>query len=440
MPPRLDRPRVRCAVYTRQSVNRELDYSSCDAQREACEAFVGSMQYEGWELVDCRFDDVGVGGGSLERPALMRLVAAISSGLVDAVVVQRFDRLTRSVLDWSRLHELFERTGVELVVVAAGRDGMCSVMRGLMNNVLAAFGEFERELIGERLRDARAAKRARGLRSAGRVPFGYRSDPATRQLVPHPTEADVVREFFRRAAAGHSGAAIARWANDQGIRTKPTRNCEGKPWSGRTVLLLLRSPLNVGMRTAGPVLVPGAHEAIVDKATAEAAWEALARRRTRDPRPLGSLLPPDRDPYLLRGVVYCSGCHGNLSTSASAAVTLENLDRVPRYYRCRGTAERPACRPQVHVAASEVEALVLHQLQHPEQIAGASPVALQVLAALVPVWPTLTRGETNEVVRLLVWAAMWDHARRRVTLELDELGLERFADEYRVELGLGSGT
>ena len=142
MPPRLDRPRVRCAVYTRQSVDRDLDYSSCDAQREACEAFVGSMQYEGWELVDCRFDDAGVGGGSLERPALMRLVAAISSGLVDAVVVQRFDRLTRSVRDWSRLHELFERTGVELVVVAAGRDGMGSVMRGLMNNVLAAFGDY----------------------------------------------------------------------------------------------------------------------------------------------------------------------------------------------------------------------------------------------------------------------------------------------------------
>lgn len=141
----------------------------------------------------------------------------------------------------------------------------------------------ERELIGERLRDARAAKRTRGLLSAGRVPFGYRPGPATRQLVPHPTEADVVREFFRRTAAGQSGAAIARWANDQGIRTKPTRNSEGKPWSGRTVLLLLRSPLNVGMRAAGPVLVPGAHEAIVDKATAQAAWDALARRRTRDP-------------------------------------------------------------------------------------------------------------------------------------------------------------
>lgn len=413
------------------------------------------MKYEGWDLVDDRFDDVGVGGGSLGRPALMRMIAAISSGQVDAVVVQRFDRLTRSVRDWARLQEFFERTGVELVVVAAGRDGMGSVMRGLMNNVLAAFGEFERELIGERLRDARAAKRARGLRSGGRVPFGYLADPATRQLVPHPTEADVVREFFRRAADGHSGAAIARWANEQGIRTKANRKSEGKRWSGQTVLQLIRNPLYLGVRVAGPVMVPAVHEALVDDATARAARDAIASRRTREPRPLGPLLPLDRDPYLLRGVIYCAGCSGGMTTSASTAVTIENATEVPRRlasravataalacarlpYRCRGSAVRPACRPSVQVAASEVEVMVLHLLQHPERIAGASPVAKQVLDALVPVWPTLTRGETNEVVRLLVWAAMWDHAKRRVTLELDETGLERFADEYRVELGLGS--
>lgn len=422
----------------RQSVDRELDYSSCEAQREACEAFVGSMKYEGWDLVDDRFDDVGVGGGSLGRPALMRMIAAISSGQVDAVVVQRFDRLTRSVRDWARLQEFFERTGVELVVVAAGRDGMGSVMRGLMNNVLAAFGEFERELIGERLRDARAAKRARGLRSGGRVPFGYLADPATRQLVPHPTEADVVREFFRRAADGHSGAAIARWANEQGIRTKANRKSEGKRWSGQTVLKLIRNPLYLGVRVAGPVMVPAVHEALVDDATARAARNAIASRRTREPRPLGPLLPLDEDPYLLRGVIYCAGCSGGMTTSASTAVTIENATEVPRYYRCRGSAERPACRPSVQVSASEIEVMVLHLLQHPDRIAGASTVARQVLDALVPVWPTLTRGETNEVVRLLVWAAMWDHARRRVTLELDETGLVRFADEYRVELGLGS--
>ena len=113
--------------------------------------------------------------------------------------------------------------------------------------------------------------------------------------------------------------------------------------------------------------------------------------------------------------------------------------RWPASETSSGADRAAACRPQVHVAASEVEALVLHHLQHPERIAGASPVARRVLDALVPVCSTLTRGETNEVVRLLVWAAMWDHEARRVTLELDEIGLERFAEEYRVELGLDSG-
>ncbi len=158
----------------------------------------------------------------------------------------------------------------------------------------------------------------------------------------------------------------------------------------------------------------------------------------RRPAPRCPLLPLDKDPYLLRGVIYCAGCSGGMTTSASTAVTIENATEVPRYHRCRGSSERPACRPSVQVSASEVEGMVLHLLQHPDRVAGASTVARQVLEALAPVWPTLTRGETNEVVRLLVWAAMWDHAKRRVTLELDETGLERFADEYRVELGLAS--
>ncbi|MGM0577773.1 MAG: zinc ribbon domain-containing protein [Myxococcota bacterium] len=184
------------------------------------------------------------------------------------------------------------------------------------------------------------------------------------------------------------------------------------------------------------MLVSGVHEALVDDATARAARDAIASRRTREPSPLGPLLPPDRDPYLLRGVIYCAGCSGGMTTSASTAVTIENATEVPRYYRCRGSAERPACRPSVQVSASEVEAHVFHLLQHPDRVTGASPVARQVLEALVPVWPTLTRGENNEIVRLWVWTAMWDHEKRKVTLELDEIGLERFADQYSVELGL----
>lgn len=230
MPPRLDRPRVRCAVYTRQSVDRDLDYSSCDAQREACEAFVGSMQYEGWELVDYRFDDVGVRGGSLERLALMRLVAAISSGLVDAVVVQRFDRLTRSVRDWSRLHELFERTGVELVVVAAGpdaaddwiaeeiREGDVVITADLplaarcLAVGAAALGtngrEFTADSIGGALatREIKAGLRESGVSTGGPPPLSARDRSRFSNELDRIVQREIRAESARRAgAAGAAG-------------------------------------------------------------------------------------------------------------------------------------------------------------------------------------------------------------------------------------------
>jgi hypothetical protein len=125
-----------------------------------------------------------------------------------------------------------------------------------------------------------------------------------------------------------------------------------------------------------------------------------------------------------------------MTTSASVAVTAENAHEVPRYYRCRGVAERPACKPGVQVSASEVEARVLHHLLHPERVEGASRVAVQVLEALVPVWPTLAREETAETARLLVRRATWEPRTRSIALDLNEPGLKRFADEYAEELGL----
>lgn len=119
-----DKPTIRCAIYTRQSVERKDDFTSCDVQREACEAYVGSMRREGWCCLDECFDDVGESGGSPDRPALRRLLEAVIEGRVDAVVVHRFDRLTRSMADWIRLHDLFDAAGVKLVVVTGGHSQM----------------------------------------------------------------------------------------------------------------------------------------------------------------------------------------------------------------------------------------------------------------------------------------------------------------------------
>jgi len=278
------------------------------------------------------------------------------------------------------------------------------VLSGFINNVLASFGEFERDIIGDRLRESRAARRARGLRSSGRVPFGYQANPATRQLDVHLGEAEIVREFFGRAAAGESAEAIARWANEQGIATKANRKREGTRWSGRTILQLIRSPLYFGKVLSGPVFVDGVQPAIVDEELAVAAWETIAKRRTREPS-RRSLLPILQDPYMLRHVLLCGRCSGPMTTSASQAVTIESAGEVPRYYRCRGSSESPACRPTVQVAAREVEQEVLRQLQDPNSMRDLSPTARRFLEKVAPLWPSLPRGELNYWVRTFVWAA-----------------------------------
>lgn len=250
------KPRIRCAIYTRQSVKAEPgeDLTSCEARREHCAMFIESQKYEGWERVRQRvrqrFDDVGESGASLERPALQRLMKACVAGQADRVVVWKLDRLTRSVQDWAKLAEFFEQTGVELTLAGQALDGAGLSVTHFVQHVLASFAEYERELIGERLRDARAARRALGLRASGRVPYGYEVNPRTRQLVPHSEESKIVLRIFERAAAGEKASEIASWLNVGGHRTKGTARRPGGLWSGRTVLQLLRNPVYLGKRRA----------------------------------------------------------------------------------------------------------------------------------------------------------------------------------------------
>jgi hypothetical protein len=167
---------------------------------------------------------------------------------------------------------------------------------------------------------------------------------------------------------------------------------------------------------------------IASTGTAVAAWETIASRRIRDPG-RRSLLPLDQDPYLLRNVLLCGRCSGPMTTSASQAVTIENADEVPRYYRCRGSSLRPACRPTIQVAAHEVEQEALRQLREPGGMKDISATARRFLEAHVSVWPSLTRGELSEWVRTCVWAATWNPDARTVDIVFDEIGLENAVKE-----------
>jgi DNA invertase Pin-like site-specific DNA recombinase len=425
-------PVLRCAIHTRQSVSRgEQDLTSCDVQRERCEDYVRAMQYEGWVALGERFDDLGVSGGSLERPALRRLLSWCVQGRVDVVVVTSLDRLARKMSDRVRLNDWLKQASVELVILQ-GAGGARGPLAELVNNVVASLAEFERDIIRERLREAKGRARARGRRAAGRVPLGYRADPNTRQLVVDEDYAALVRAFFERCAAGESGSAIAAWANAAGHRTKVHGGRGGAKWTGRSILQVVHNPICLGRRAHGEGTVEGVHEAIVDEDLARRAFAALDARRTREPSPRTKAPEWDQDPWMLRGLLRCTGCGRVMTTTASAAVTMENADEVPRYYRCRGDAARPACSPPVQVAARHVEARVLTVLREAHISWFRDDRSRGFLEALAPAWAAWQRddvGARNAMVRGLVWAAEWDRELGLTKLVLDDITVDAFIDE-----------
>src|ERR1700742_4889718 len=187
--------KFRCAVYTRKSSEEglEQEFNSLDAQREACEAYIASQKPEGWVLLPAHYDDGGISGATLERPALQRLLADIEAGKVDVVVVYKIDRLSRALMDFAKLVDVFDRHHVTFVSVTQSFNTTTSMGR-LTLNILLSFAQFEREVIGERIRDKFAASRRKGMWMGGFVPLGY--DVKERKLVINKSEAAIVRTVF----------------------------------------------------------------------------------------------------------------------------------------------------------------------------------------------------------------------------------------------------
>src|SRR5215831_11964236 len=207
---RLDRPmrrsvpnsnrapvRLRCAIYTRKSSEEglEQDFNSLDAQREACEAFIASQKREGWVLVGEIYDDGGFSGATMERPAFRRLLSDVSAGQIDVVVVYKVDRLTRSLSDFAKIVDIFDRHAASFVSVTQQFNTTTSMGR-LTLNILLSFAQFEREVTGERIRDKIAASKKKGMWMGGLPSLGY--DVKDRRLVVNNTEAETVRHIFRR--------------------------------------------------------------------------------------------------------------------------------------------------------------------------------------------------------------------------------------------------
>jgi DNA invertase Pin-like site-specific DNA recombinase len=211
--------KLRCAIYTRKSSEEGLDmeFNSLDAQREACEAYVASQKAEGWVLVPDRHDDGGYSGGTLERPALQRLLTDIEAGRVDTVVVYKIDRLSRSLMDFAKLVEVFDRNNVTFVSITQAFNTTTSMGR-LTLNILLSFAQFEREVIGERIRDKFAASRKKGMWMGGFVPLGY--DIKDRKLVINEAEAATVRKLFQQFLRVGSVTKMVVALRSEGMTTK----------------------------------------------------------------------------------------------------------------------------------------------------------------------------------------------------------------------------
>jgi DNA invertase Pin-like site-specific DNA recombinase len=263
----------RCAIYTRKSSEEGLEqaFNSLDAQREACEAYVRSQRHEGWALLPGRYDDGGHSGGTLERPALQRLLADIRASKIDLVLVYKVDRLTRSLADFAKIVEAFDAHGASFVSVTQQFNTATSMGR-LTLNMLLSFAQFEREVAGERIRDKISASKRKGLWMGGTVPLGY--DVRDRKLVVNEAEAEAVRHVFRSYLALGSVRLLQEQLAVDGVRSKA-----GQPLSRGALYTLLGNRLYRGEVAHKGAVHPGEHAAVIDHAFWDAVQARLAEQR-----------------------------------------------------------------------------------------------------------------------------------------------------------------
>src|SRR5712691_11456222 len=273
---------ARCAIYTRKSTehNLELEFNSLDAQREACEAYIKSQAHEGWRLVPDRYDDGAFSGASLERPALQKLLADVRSGKIDIIVVYKVDRLTRSLADFAKLVELFDRHAVSFVSVTQSFNTTTSMGR-LTLNVLLSFAQFEREVTSERIRDKIAASKRKGLWVGGMAPLGY--DTKDRKITVNDVEADRVRTIFGSYLRLGSLNLLMADLRKQGIVTKVRTLKSGErvggiPFTRGSLAHLLRNRFYIGDVPFKGEILKGEQPAIVDRDLFEAVQAKLSEQ------------------------------------------------------------------------------------------------------------------------------------------------------------------
>jgi DNA invertase Pin-like site-specific DNA recombinase len=433
--------KTRCAIYTRKSSEEglEMEFNSLDAQREAAMAYIQSQKHEGWVPVGDRYDDGGISGGTMERPALQRLLRDVECGVIDLIVVYKVDRVSRSLTDFARIVEIFERHDVSFVSVTQQFNTTTSMGR-LTLNILLSFAQFEREVIGERIRDKFAASRKKGMWMGGMPPLGY--DVVDRKLLVNETEAELIRHIFKRFLQIGSATKLVRELAKKGYRNKSWVTQQGRhrqsgPVTKSALYRILTNRVYLGEAVHKGTAYPGEHTAIIDRKTWDRVQTILAEnRRTRANHTRA------QTPALLRGLIFAPTGHAMTPSHA------RKNGRLYRYYVSTEAIKKgySEC-PVRSIPAGEVEEVVLAQvralLRSPEIIAqtwaavrreGEEQISerevIEALGTFEPLWDELFPVEQARIVRLLVERV--DLSIEGIDIRMRAEGLQTLAEELRL--------
>jgi len=401
---------VRCAIYTRKSSEEglEQEFNSLDAQREACEAYIRSQKSAGWIALPDLYDDGGISGGTLERPALQRLLADIAAGRVDTVVVYKVDRLTRSLADFAKIVDAFDARSVSFVSVTQQFNTTTSMGR-LTLNMLLSFAQFEREVTGERIRDKIAASKQKGMWMGGNPPLGY--DVQDRKLVVNPSEAKTVRHIFRRYADLKSVLLLKEDLDAAGIVSKARLNRLGhahgsKPIFRGALYLMLQNRIYRGEIVHKDKAYPGLHEAIIDETLWNEVQAALVDNRVERMTRSTAVAPS-----LMAGLVYddsgerMSPTHANKKGTRYRYYVSQSLIKSGR-----PRASEAACRVPAADLESIIEDRICALLKDKDAISKAAvattvasrKIMIDNAADLAQRWPSLPSSEKCAILHALV--------------------------------------
>jgi site-specific DNA recombinase len=429
---------VRCAIYTRKSSEEGLEqsFNSLAAQREACQAFIASQKHEGWTALKDAYDDGGISGGTMDRPALQRLLKDIQERRINTVVVYKVDRLTRSLTDFAKIVEIFDSHAVSFVSVTQQFNTTTSMGR-LTLNVLLSFAQFEREVTGERIRDKIAASKRKGMWMGGMVPLGY--DCVKRELVVNRAESETVRRIFRAYLSSGCLTQLKKNLEQCGIRSKIRISAAGRQYGGvsysRGALHhLLSNRIYLGEIVHGKQYFRGQHEAIVSRQL----WNQVADRLEQSNKACREV-GGEFTSSLLTGLLFDS--NGIRFTPTHCCKN----GRRYRYYTSQAVIQSIGTRPKIaRIPAHAIERLVLAQLhcllRAPDSFLRQiqDGVERDAIAGsvdkLAKDWPSLSLSTTRNFIRRTVSRIVIAQSNARIEIDanrLSEFLLPRSGGEAR---------